>query len=106
AMMPLVIVALMIAALSAEVCTTSSFKSTYHSEDQAILKAMRDLNHASIQPSVKNSGNLPADNVFSNDVKFPRTAWWIPKVVLPQTIKKRQDVSSYNLNSFGLRYGK
>ncbi|XP_070759219.1 metastasis-suppressor KiSS-1 [Enoplosus armatus] len=105
-MMPRLIVALMMAALSTEVYTTSSLKSTYYSDDQAILKALRDLSHASILPSAKSSGNVPADKVHSAEGKFSRTGWWISKVVLPQTIKKRQDVSSYNLNSFGLRYGK
>ncbi|XP_037634914.1 metastasis-suppressor KiSS-1 [Sebastes umbrosus] len=105
-MMPRLIVALMMAALSTEVYITSGLTSTYYSEDQEILKALRDLSHASLPPSVKSSGNLPADEVHSADGKFPRAGWWISKVVLPQTIKKRQDVSSYNLNSFGLRYGK
>nr|ADF59544.1 kisspeptin [Epinephelus bruneus] len=104
--MPRLIVALMMAALSTEVCTTGSLKSTYHSEDQRVLKALRDLSHASIPPSAKSSVNLPADRVHSADGKFPRSGWWISKVIFPQTIKKHQDVSSYNLNSFGLRYGK
>ncbi|XP_039654557.1 metastasis-suppressor KiSS-1 [Perca fluviatilis] len=102
-MMPRLIVALMMAALSTEVYITSSMKSTYYSEDQAILKALRDLRHASIALSaIKTSGNLHADKILSADGKFPRTGWWL----LPQTVRKRQDVSSYNLNSFGLRYGK
>ncbi|XP_035518096.1 metastasis-suppressor KiSS-1 [Morone saxatilis] len=104
--MPRLIVALMIAALSTEIYTTSSLKSSYHSKDQVILKALRDLSRASIPASAKNSRNLPADKVHSADGKFPRSEWWMSKLVLPQTIKKRQDVSSYNLNSFGLRYGK
>nr|ACM07422.1 kisspeptin 1 [Dicentrarchus labrax] len=103
--MPRLIVALMIAALSTEIYNTSMI-SSYHSKDQVILKALRDLSHASILASAKNSGNLPADKVHSADGKFPRSEWLISKLVLPQTIKKRQDVSSYNLNSFGLRYGK
>lgn len=73
--------------------------------DQSILKALRDLSHASMPPSA-NTGNLRAVEIHLTDGKFLRTGWWIPKVVLPQTMKKRQDVSSYNLNSFGLRYGK
>ncbi|XP_044205630.1 metastasis-suppressor KiSS-1 [Thunnus albacares] len=97
---------LMMAALSTEVYTTNSLKSTYYREDQVILKALRDLSHVSILQSSMSSGNLPADKVHSADRKFPRTGWWIPKVVLQQTVKKRQDMSSYNFNSFGLRYGK
>ncbi|XP_040014409.1 uncharacterized protein LOC120806932 isoform X3 [Xiphias gladius] len=104
--MPQLIVALMMAALSTEVYTTSNLKSTPYNEDQAIMKALRDLSHASVSPPAKNSGNLPADKIHATDGKFPRTGWWIQKVVLPRSIKKRQDVSSYNLNSFGLRYGK
>ncbi|XP_075952986.1 metastasis-suppressor KiSS-1 [Anarhichas minor] len=99
-MMALLIVALMMAALSTEVYTA------YYSEDQKILKALKDLSHASIPPSAKSSGNFPVDEVHSAEGKFPRTVWWMSKVVLPQTIRKRQDVSSFNLNSFGLRYGK
>ncbi|XP_078103671.1 metastasis-suppressor KiSS-1 [Sander vitreus] len=101
-MMPRLIVALMMAALSTEVYITGSMKSTYDSEDQAILKALRDLSHASIVLSAETSGNLPADKIYSADGKFLRTGWWF----LPQTVRKRQDVSSYNHNSFGLRYGK
>lgn len=74
--------------------------------DQVILKALRDSSHASIPTSSKDTGNLPADNIHSANEKFPRTEWWISELVHPQTIKKRQDASSYNLNSFGLRYGK
>ncbi|XP_050930503.1 metastasis-suppressor KiSS-1 [Lates calcarifer] len=103
--MPWLIVALMMAALSTEVYTTGSLKSTHYSKDQSILKALRDLSHASMPPSA-NTGNLRAVEIHLTDGKFLRTGWWIPKVVLPQTMKKRQDVSSYNLNSFGLRYGK
>ncbi|XP_076605686.1 metastasis-suppressor KiSS-1 [Chaetodon auriga] len=105
-MMPRLIVVLMMATLSSEVYTPSSLKSTYFSEDRVILKALRDLSHVSIPTSSKGSGNLPADKVHSADGKFPRTHWWISELLHPQTIKKRQDVSSYNLNSFGLRYGK
>ncbi|XP_038553948.1 metastasis-suppressor KiSS-1 [Micropterus salmoides] len=104
--MPRLIVALMMAALSTEVYTSTRLKSTYFSEDQATLKALRDLGHGSIPQSAKSSGRLPVDKVHLADEKFSRTGWWISKVVLPNTTKKRQDVSSYNLNSFGLRYGK
>ncbi|XP_054473740.1 metastasis-suppressor KiSS-1 [Anoplopoma fimbria] len=92
------IIALMMAASSTEVYTT-------YNEDQKIIKALRDSSHASIPPLTKSSRNLPADEVHSADGKFPRKGWWMSKVVLPQ-IRKRQDVSTYNLNSFGLRYGK
>ncbi|XP_068455141.1 metastasis-suppressor KiSS-1 [Clinocottus analis] len=95
-MMAQLLVALMIAALSTEVCTS------YNSEAQEILKALRDLSHA----SAKSSGKEPADEVHSAGGNLPRTGWWRSKVVLPQTARKRQDASSYNLNSFGLRYGK
>nr|AEF32393.1 kisspeptin-1 [Seriola lalandi] len=105
-MMPRLIVALMVATLSTEVYSTSTVTSTHLSEDQAILKTLRELSHASVPPSAKNSGNLAADKIHLADGKFPRTGWWFLKVVLPQTVKKRHDVSSYNLNSFGLRYGK
>ncbi|XP_053171917.1 uncharacterized protein LOC128355627 [Scomber japonicus] len=105
-MMLRLLVALTVAALSTEVYSTNSVKSTNYSEDQVILKALRDLSHVSILPSTTLSGNVPADKVQSADRKFPRARWWIPKVILPQTVKKHQDMSSYNFNSFGLRYGK
>nr|ANJ46819.1 kisspeptin 1 [Rachycentron canadum] len=104
--MPRLFVALMMAALSTEVYTSSSVTSIHYSEDQMILNALRDLSHASLLPSAKNFVDLAADKSHSADGKFPRTGWWIPKVVLPQTAKKRHNVSSYNMNSFGLRYGK
>ncbi|XP_072239323.1 metastasis-suppressor KiSS-1 [Leuresthes tenuis] len=99
-MMPPVIVALMMTALSAEGYTTGSLKSLY-SEDHTILKVLRDLRRGSALPSAKILGNIHAV-----DGGFPKAGWWITKVVVPQTTNKRQDVSSYNLNSFGLRYGK
>ncbi|XP_042367138.1 metastasis-suppressor KiSS-1 [Plectropomus leopardus] len=105
-MMPRLMTALMMAALSTEVYTISLLKSTYHSEDQEVFKALRDVSHASVPPSAKSMGYLPADKFHLADGKFPRAGWWISKVVFPRTIKQRQDVSSYNLNSFGLRYGK
>ncbi|XP_059185708.1 metastasis-suppressor KiSS-1 [Centropristis striata] len=105
-MMPRLLVALMIAALSTDVYTTSIFKSTYYNEDQAILKALRESSHVSLPTSAKTSGNSPGEKVYGADGKFPLTAWWMSELILPQTVKKRQDVSSYNLNSFGLRYGK
>ncbi|KAL3057994.1 metastasis-suppressor KiSS-1 [Trematomus bernacchii] len=103
-MMPRLIVMLMMASLSTEVYTTISLESP--SEDQAILKALRDLSHASILSSAKTSGNIPFGKVHSADGRFHGTGWWISKVLLPQITGKRQDMSSYNFNSFGLRYGK
>ncbi|KAG7493050.1 hypothetical protein JOB18_000407 [Solea senegalensis] len=105
--MMLRLVALMMAAFSTTIYSSSSLKSTHFSKDQAILKALRDLSHTSMpMPSTKHSGNLPDGKIHSNDGKFPRIGWWIPKLALPQTIKKHHKVSSYNHNSFGLRYGK
>ncbi|XP_047188427.1 uncharacterized protein LOC124850046 [Scophthalmus maximus] len=100
------LVAVMIAALSTDVCTSSSLKSMHNSEDEGILKALRDLTDAAMATSAKNSWNFPADKIHSSDGKFARARWWIPNLVLPHSIKKHQDVSTYNLNSFGLRYGK
>ncbi|KAM3877818.1 vesicle transport protein GOT1A-like [Diretmus argenteus] len=69
-----------------------------------LLKALRDL--ASKSYSAKSSGNDEADE--ADDLvgaEFSMGRWWMPKVV-PRKTKKHQDLSSYNLNSFGLRYGK
>nr|AJP70562.1 kisspeptin 1 [Amphiprion sebae] len=104
-MMPPLFVVLMVAALSAEVHTSISLKSTFYRQDQAILKILRNLSHASTVQSAKSSGNSLVE-IHSADGIFPRPGWWIAKMVFPQTIKKRQDLSSYNLNSYGLRYGK
>ncbi|XP_069373656.1 metastasis-suppressor KiSS-1 [Paralichthys olivaceus] len=103
----LLLIALMMVALSTEVYTSKgTVTTTKYTEDKAILKALRDLSNAAVPPSAKNPTNLPAYMIHSTDVKFLRTRWWIPKLFLQQTTKKSQDVSSYNLNSFGLRYGK
>ncbi|KAL7837312.1 hypothetical protein SRHO_G00270230 [Serrasalmus rhombeus] len=37
---------------------------------------------------------------------FPRSAWWWHPEILHPEMKKRHNLASYNLNSFGLRYGK
>nr|BAO21623.1 kisspeptin [Chrysiptera cyanea] len=104
-MMPPLVVVLMVAALSAEVHTSISLKSTFYRQDQAILKVLRDLSHASTVQSAKNPGNSLVE-FHSADGTFPRPGWWIAKMIFPQTVKKRQDLSSYNFNSYGLRYGK
>ncbi|XP_071773473.1 metastasis-suppressor KiSS-1 [Centroberyx gerrardi] len=95
-------VALLLAALPTEAYTIRNLRSTYYNEDQMILKALRDLASAATLPSAKSSGNLPTDEADPLvGAEFPMERWWMPKVT-----KKRQDLSSYNLNSFGLRYGK
>ncbi|KAG7229537.1 hypothetical protein INR49_031961 [Caranx melampygus] len=108
AMVPRLIIALFLAALSTvsqhcdrKVYATRTIPSTHYSEDQTLLNILRNLRQASVQPSAKNYGNLVADETHPSDGKLPRTGWW--KVVLPQAVRKRHDVSSYNLNSFGLR---
>ncbi|XP_069007079.1 metastasis-suppressor KiSS-1 [Embiotoca jacksoni] len=105
-MMSPLIVALMMTALSTEVSTTRSLKSSFGSEDQAIIRILRDLSHVLTLPSAKISGKVPADQVGTAHGNIPRAGWWIAKVVFPPSTKKHQAVSSYNLNSFGLRYGK
>uniref|UniRef100_A0A3B4C3E2 Uncharacterized protein n=1 Tax=Pygocentrus nattereri TaxID=42514 RepID=A0A3B4C3E2_PYGNA len=37
---------------------------------------------------------------------FPRNAWWWHPEILHPEMRKRHNLASYNLNSFGLRYGK
>ncbi|XP_036414868.1 metastasis-suppressor KiSS-1 [Colossoma macropomum] len=41
---------------------------------------------------------------FPTDVANP-LRWWHPEMLHPE-MKKRHNLASYNLNSFGLRYGK
>uniref|UniRef100_A0A3Q3B1G6 Uncharacterized protein n=1 Tax=Kryptolebias marmoratus TaxID=37003 RepID=A0A3Q3B1G6_KRYMA len=99
--MPPLTVALMIAALTAKGSIRGGLKSTLHSEDCGILKVLRDLNHPSARLSTKSLETLqPADQGILN------SAWLNTNRVFPQNIKKRQDISSYNINSFALRYGK
>uniref|UniRef100_A0A673ABB7 Kisspeptin 1 n=1 Tax=Sphaeramia orbicularis TaxID=375764 RepID=A0A673ABB7_9TELE len=74
--------------------------------DEAILDALRGWSHLSVPPPASLSRTLAADNVGSTDGRFPRKEWWAPMAPLSRKVHKRQDVSSYNLNSFGLRYGK
>uniref|UniRef100_A0A667YR68 Uncharacterized protein n=1 Tax=Myripristis murdjan TaxID=586833 RepID=A0A667YR68_9TELE len=79
---------------------------TTENPDQVMLKALRDLASASMLSSAKSSRNLPtdeADRLFG--AEFPMRTWWISKMTPHQT-KKHHDLSSYNWNSFGLRYGK
>uniref|UniRef100_A0A8C2XU66 Kisspeptin n=1 Tax=Cyclopterus lumpus TaxID=8103 RepID=A0A8C2XU66_CYCLU len=103
-MMAPLLVALMVAALSTE--SSCLITSTWYHQDQELLKALRDLSHASISPSPRSSGNVPAAEVHSAGGKSPGPGWWRSQVVLLQTARKRPEASSYNLNSFGLRYGK
>uniref|UniRef100_UPI0037E98C58 metastasis-suppressor KiSS-1 n=1 Tax=Semicossyphus pulcher TaxID=241346 RepID=UPI0037E98C58 len=99
-MMNGLLVALMMAALSAGVCTSVSLMSTRYTTEQEILKALTDFSQASTPPSAKDSGILSANG------KLPGTRWRKSDLLRPQAVDKRQDVTSYNLNSFGLRYGK
>ncbi|XP_062400973.1 metastasis-suppressor KiSS-1 [Sardina pilchardus] len=59
-------------------------------------------------PSSIFSPRLPVevDNNRLEMMELPRSLWWFSKeMAIPET-KKRRNLSSYNLNSFGLRYGK
>uniref|UniRef100_A0A3Q3EGV1 Kisspeptin n=1 Tax=Labrus bergylta TaxID=56723 RepID=A0A3Q3EGV1_9LABR len=99
----MVIVMAAAAALCADVSV--SLTST-HTEEQEILNALRGLSRSSIEPAAKISRSLCGEKEQSADGKFPGTGWRMCDLLRPKTIAKRQDGNSYNLNSFGLRYGK
>ncbi|RVE72859.1 hypothetical protein OJAV_G00043230 [Oryzias javanicus] len=74
-------------------------QSTIHTKDDILLKMLRNFNYLS--SSTKNWGS---DR--STDEGTPAVGRRMAKVLHPLDVKKRQDLSSYNLNSLGLRYGK
>lgn len=76
--------------------------------DQVLLRALRDFRSTSLQQTIQHSGvNSPAEEFQRKARKVPGTQWWRSRFPLtPQAMKRHQDISSYNLNSFGLRYGK
>ncbi|XP_036388155.1 metastasis-suppressor KiSS-1 [Megalops cyprinoides] len=111
--MLLLAVMLMLAARLGETYPLGSLRYTAYTEDegpeQAAMRVLREMNRASTSapPPSGLSASLPL--VLTNPllrVDLPRgPQWWYPQMPHPQS-KKRQNLSSYNWNSFGLRYGK
>nr|UYF08491.1 kisspeptin1 [Cynoglossus semilaevis] len=102
------LVALMMATLSTVIYNSSCLTSTHYDRDQVLLRALRDFRSTSLQQTIQHSGvNSPAEEFQRKARKVPGTQWWRSRFPLtPQAMKRHQDIFSYNLNSFGLRYGK
>ncbi|NP_001116393.1 metastin precursor [Oryzias latipes] len=97
---PLIVAVIMWAVLAQVWTAHHRHQSTIHTEDNALLKMLRNFNYLS--SSMK---EWPKSD-RSSDGGTPMVGCWMVKALHPVAIKKRQDLSSYNLNSFGLRYGK
>uniref|UniRef100_A0A672IVV2 Secreted protein n=1 Tax=Salarias fasciatus TaxID=181472 RepID=A0A672IVV2_SALFA len=95
--MPSLLMVLMVAALSAEVYTRSCQRTSLYAHDPSILRVLDGGRQAPAPPSARRALRS-AGGILS------KASWW--KLIFPLFIGKRQDVSTYNVNSFGLRYGK
>ncbi|KAF6718271.1 hypothetical protein FQA47_024657 [Oryzias melastigma] len=96
---PLIVAVIMGAVLAQVWSAHQHHQSTIHTEDNALLKMLKNFNYLS--SSTKKWGSE-----CSTDGGTPAVGCWMAKVLHPVAVKKRQDLSSYNLNSLGLRYGK
>ncbi|CAJ1050767.1 kisspeptin 1 prepropeptide [Xyrichtys novacula] len=92
------------AVLCADLCSSNTLTSA-HTAEQEILNALIDFRRSSSLPAAKTSGTSPAEGERSVDRAWSKAGRRITDLIYSKTIKKRQDVT-YNLNSFGLRYGK
>ncbi|KAJ8360375.1 hypothetical protein SKAU_G00169000 [Synaphobranchus kaupii] len=116
AMLPLTVI-LMMTVRFGETYPTRSLRYTPYTADnsagqrfhagtvRAAWRVLREMNErATVAPP---STLLPA--VLTNPLLrggLPRRSWWWYPEMPPQQAKKRENFSSYNWNSFGLRYGK
>ncbi|XP_064824019.1 LOW QUALITY PROTEIN: metastasis-suppressor KiSS-1 [Oncorhynchus masou masou] len=109
-------VVLMLIASLTETFPTSSLRYSHYTQgespDNAMLKVLRDLSTASTEgPPLTNPALLPndVDNPLL-EAELPRRVcwWWYPAKPHPQNRIRQNRAwrSSYNHNSFGLRYGK
>ncbi|XP_064877269.1 metastasis-suppressor KiSS-1 [Oncorhynchus nerka] len=115
-MLQFTVVLMLIASLT-ETFPTSSLRYSHYTQgespDNAILKVLRDLSLASTEgpPPDKLPALLPNDvDKPLLEVELPRRVWWwwYPAKPHPQNRIRQNRAwrSSYNHNSFGLRYGK
>ncbi|KAJ8378357.1 hypothetical protein AAFF_G00243150 [Aldrovandia affinis] len=111
--MLLLTVMLMMAVRWGETYPTGSLRHAPYIEDegpdQTAMTVLREINRRSMSapPSPLLSAHLSP--VLTNPllgVDLPRRAWWWYPDMPPPQAKKREHLSSYNWNSFGLRYGK
>nr|ANV28064.1 kisspeptin 1 prepropeptide [Thalassoma bifasciatum] len=104
-MMNRLMVAVMMAALCADVYSSITVTSTYTSE-RDFLNALRDARRLFPSTAAKHSGSCPVDGERTFEGAWSGRGRRIFDLLHLKTVGKRQDVTSYNLNSFGLRYGK
>ncbi|KAI1890652.1 hypothetical protein AGOR_G00155860 [Albula goreensis] len=109
----LLTVMLMMAVRLVNMHPAGSLRYTPYAEDegpeQAAMRVLREMNRRSISapPSSHSFGQLPSVPTKPLlGMGLPRRAWWWYPELPPPQAKKRENLSSYNWNSFGLRYGK
>ncbi|XP_041639444.1 metastasis-suppressor KiSS-1 [Cheilinus undulatus] len=104
-MMTTLMVSMVTAALCVNICSSITVTTT-HNKEQEVLNALRNLSHPALSPAAKTSGSLCGHKERPTDGKFWRPGWRMCDWLHPQSPVRRQEVTSYNLNSYGLRYGK
>uniref|UniRef100_A0A4W4GFX7 Kisspeptin n=2 Tax=Electrophorus electricus TaxID=8005 RepID=A0A4W4GFX7_ELEEL len=84
----------------------------YRDDESRVEEALRALEGTDTlptpgPPASRLSLLLPVEVVHpQQDSALPRRPWWwYPEMPHPE-VKRRHNLASYNLNSFGLRYGK
>ncbi|KAG9260503.1 metastasis-suppressor KiSS-1 [Astyanax mexicanus] len=89
-----------------------TYPTAYYAEDEApedsLFRVLQRLDLMSRlgSPASKPSADLPADEASPPLSRgSSRGGWWHPETLHPE-MKRRNNLASYNLNSFGLRYGK
>ncbi|XP_064162364.1 metastasis-suppressor KiSS-1 [Anguilla rostrata] len=94
---------------------TRSLRYTPYTADEdpeiAAMRVLRQMNEelsTEAPPSPHRPAHWPTAlaNPLPGGAGLPRRSWWWYPEVPPQQAKKRENFSSYNWNSFGLRYGK
>ncbi|XP_053509340.1 metastasis-suppressor KiSS-1 [Ictalurus furcatus] len=99
----------MILLLSVTLGETNPTREYTEDAEEQVLKVLQRIAARPTPESLasKLSSHLPMD--MSNpwlSARIPSSSWWWhPEKPHPET-KRRQNLASYNLNSFGLRYGK
>uniref|UniRef100_A0A8B9RMH2 Kisspeptin n=1 Tax=Astyanax mexicanus TaxID=7994 RepID=A0A8B9RMH2_ASTMX len=82
--------------------------STLMAPEDSLFRVLQRLDLMSRlgSPASKPSADLPADEASPPLSRgSSRGGWWHPETLHPE-MKRRNNLASYNLNSFGLRYGK
>ncbi|KAG5274662.1 hypothetical protein AALO_G00138770 [Alosa alosa] len=77
--------------------------------EEDVLRILRGASAAQMMGPSSIFSPQPPEEVDNNRLEMmelPRSLWWFSKEMAIPEMKKRRNLSSYNLNSFGLRYGK